>query len=248
MEAGNARPYAADKARWLGIGHIISATVALLIDLAKLLVAGDPTFALFAAVPWFVSGGFAIGGAVTKTRCMVVTTLVLSIISAILAGILTLIQIVALFGLPRHKCYPCTLPQNSTQPFNSTLLKSEEGFYEEGCCSRPADHQDIYYEEEGNWGPDTLVYLILGLVMVALAIYSATIACLVKEERLPGMVWSQRSGGVWTHPGQGQGAAWPPSAPGWQQPPGPPASVPAIGSPWPPPSYNVATYQQEGKL
>ena len=42
--------------------------MALLIDLAKLLMAGDPTFALFASVPWFVSGGFAIGGAVTKTR------------------------------------------------------------------------------------------------------------------------------------------------------------------------------------
>ena len=27
--------------------------------------------------------------------------------------------------------------------------------------------------------------------MLGLAIYSATIACLVKEERLPGMVWTQ---------------------------------------------------------
>ena len=124
---------------------------------------------------------------------MVVTTLVLSIISAILAGILTLIQIVALFGLPRnHGCYPCNPVSNSTQPSNSTLpmLKpEEEGFNNEGCCSRSADdHQE---EEEGHWGPDTLVYLILGLVMLALAIYSATIACLVKEERLPGMVWTQ---------------------------------------------------------
>ena len=54
--------------RLLGIGHILCGSVALLIDLAKLLMAGDPTFALFASVPWFVSGGFAIGGAVTKTR------------------------------------------------------------------------------------------------------------------------------------------------------------------------------------
>jgi len=238
---GNARPYAANKARWLGIGHILCGTIALLIDLAKLLLAGDPTFALFAAVPWFVSGGFAIGGAVTKTRCMVVTTLVLSIISAILAGILTLIQIVELFGLPRHECFPCSaIPTNSTQPFNSTLpmLKPEEGFNDEGCCPRPADHD--HHQEEGDWGPDTLVYLILGLLMLALAIYSATIACLAKEERLPGMVWTQ---GGWTHPGQGQGTAWPPSGPGWQQPP---AGLPA--SPWPPPSYNATTYLQEGKL
>ena len=67
------------------------------------------------------------------------------------------------------------------------MLKPEnEG--NEGCCSRPDNHQD---EEESHWGPDTLVYLILGLVMLALAIYSATIACLVKEERLPGLVWTQ---------------------------------------------------------
>lgn len=123
---------------------------------------------------------------------MVVTTLVLSIISAILAGILTLIQIVELFGLPRHECFPCSaIPTNSTQPFNSTLpmLKPEEGFNDEGCCPRPADHD--HHQEEGDWGPDTLVYLILGLLMLALAIYSATIACLAKEERLPGMVWTQ---------------------------------------------------------
>ena len=123
---------------------------------------------------------------------MVITTLVLSIISAILAGILTLIQIVALFGLPRHQCYPCPTISNSTQPFNSTfpMLKPEEDFNDEGCCSRPADHQDRE-DEEGHWGPDTLVYLVLGLVMLGLAIYSATIACLFKEERLPGMVWTQ---------------------------------------------------------
>ena len=123
---------------------------------------------------------------------MVVTTLVLSIISAILAGILILIQIVALFGVPRHQCYPCPV-SNSTQPLNSTfpMLKPEEGFNnDEECCSRPSDHWDRE-DEEGYWGPDTLVYLILGLVMLGLAIYSATIACLVKEERLPGMVWTQ---------------------------------------------------------
>ena len=85
---------------------------------------------------------------------MVVTTLVLSIISAILAGILTLIQIVLLFGLPKHHCYPCST-SNNTKPFNSSLpiLEPEEGFEE--CCSRDED-------EEGRWGPDTVVYLLLG--------------------------------------------------------------------------------------
>ena len=87
-------------------------------------------------------------------RCMVVTTLVLSIISAILAGILTLIQIVLLFGLPKHHCYPCST-SNNTKPFNSSLpiLEPEDGFEE--CCSRDED-------EEGRWGPDTIVYLLLG--------------------------------------------------------------------------------------
>ena len=85
---------------------------------------------------------------------MVVTTLVLSIISAILAGILTLIQIVLLFGLPKHHCYPCST-SNNTKPFNSSLpiLEPEDGFEE--CCSRDED-------EEGRWGPDTIVYLLLG--------------------------------------------------------------------------------------
>ena len=85
---------------------------------------------------------------------MVVTTLVLSIISAILAGILTLIQIVLLFGLPKHHCYPCST-SNTTKPFNSSLpiLEPEDGFEE--CCSRDED-------EEGRWGPDTIVYLFLG--------------------------------------------------------------------------------------
>ena len=124
-------------------------------------------------------------------RCMVVTTLVLSIISAILAGILTLIQIVALFGLPRHHCYPCPI-SNATQPvINSTqlpMLRPEEEFHHgEECCTGP-DDQD---SEESHWGPDTLIYLFLGLLMLAISIYSATIACLVKEERNPGMVWTQ---------------------------------------------------------
>ena len=66
------------------------------------------------------------------------------------------------------------------------LKPEEESFNNEGCCSRPEEE-----EEEGHWGPDTLIYLILGLLMLTLAIYSATIACLVKEERLPGMVWTQ---------------------------------------------------------
>ena len=85
---------------------------------------------------------------------MVVTTLVLSIISAILAGILTLIQIVLLFGLSKHHCYPCST-SNNTKPINSSLpiLEPEEGFEE--CCSRDED-------EEGRWGPDTIVYLFLG--------------------------------------------------------------------------------------
>ena len=44
--------------------------------MAKLLCCGDPTFGIAAAITWFVSGGFAMGGAVTRTRCMVVATLV----------------------------------------------------------------------------------------------------------------------------------------------------------------------------
>lgn len=101
----------------------------------------------------------------------------LSIISAITAGILSLVQLVAMFG-PNH-CYSCNNNMghmDKEHRSNSTLAPSMEEWEE--CC------------ESSSWGPDTVVYLVAGLVVVALAITSATLACLAGEEE-HGTVWTQ---------------------------------------------------------
>ena len=36
----------------------------------------QPSYAIAASVAWFLSGGFAMAGAITRTRCMVVATMV----------------------------------------------------------------------------------------------------------------------------------------------------------------------------
>merc|ERR1711974_80965 len=108
QDGDGARPYAADRAKWLGLSHIICGTVTFIIDTIKMIASNEPSYAIAASVAWFLSGGFAMAGAVTKTRCMVVATMVLSIISAINAGILFLIQIVTIFGIQPdygNNCY-----------------------------------------------------------------------------------------------------------------------------------------------
>ena len=99
----------------------------------------------------------------------------LSIISAITAGILSLVQLVAMFG-PKH-CYSCNpnLEHMEKEHRSNSSLPMEEW---EECC------------ESSSWGPDTVVYLVAGLVVVALAITSATLACLAGEEE-QGTVWTQ---------------------------------------------------------
>ena len=75
--AGTARgPYASKQAKSLGIGHILCGCLVLVMDLLNLLSGEEPTFGIFASVAWFLSGGFAIGGAASKTRCLVVATMV----------------------------------------------------------------------------------------------------------------------------------------------------------------------------
>ena len=75
--AGHARgTYATKQAKSLGLGHIICGCIVLVMDLFNLLIGDGPTFGIFSSVAWFLSGGFAIGGAASKTRCLIVATMV----------------------------------------------------------------------------------------------------------------------------------------------------------------------------
>ena len=76
VNSNGAQPYAANHAKWAGLVQIICGCIVLVMDLFKLLHGGSPSFGIFASVSWFLSGGFAIGGAVNKTRCMILATMV----------------------------------------------------------------------------------------------------------------------------------------------------------------------------
>ena len=76
VRPSSSRPYAAKHAKYLGLGHIIFGVIVLVMDLIRLLHGDEPTFGIAASVSWFLSGGFSIGGAVNKTRCMIVATMV----------------------------------------------------------------------------------------------------------------------------------------------------------------------------
>ena len=69
-------PYAAKQAKRLGLGHILCGCILLVMDLFRLISRGEPTFGIFSSVACFLSGGFAIGGAASKTRCLIVATMV----------------------------------------------------------------------------------------------------------------------------------------------------------------------------
>ena len=76
VTASGSKPYAARHAKWVGMGHIIFGCIVLVMDLFRLLRGDEPTFGIFTSVSWFLSGGFAIGGAINKTRCMILATMV----------------------------------------------------------------------------------------------------------------------------------------------------------------------------
>merc|ERR1712018_17736 len=81
----------------LGIIHIICGLIALGSDIAGM-VNEQFAFAtgIWTSVFFFVSGGLAIGGARSGNKCLVVATMVMSIISAVSAGILLIMSALAL--------------------------------------------------------------------------------------------------------------------------------------------------------
>merc|ERR1711953_1400405 len=83
----------------LGIIHIIFGLISLGIEITNLVVDGNGNVAtgIWTSVFFFISGGLAIGGARSGNKCLVVTTLVMAIISAVSAGILLILS--TFFGL-----------------------------------------------------------------------------------------------------------------------------------------------------
>merc|ERR1712218_575800 len=77
----------------LGIIHIIFGLISLGIEITNVVVYFDSVATgIWTSVFFFISGGLAIGGARSGNKCLVVATLVMTIISAVSAGILLIIS------------------------------------------------------------------------------------------------------------------------------------------------------------
>merc|ERR1712062_723060 len=71
----------------LGIIHIIFALISLGIEITNLVIDNlSVATGIWTSVLFFISGGLAIGGARSGNKCLVVATMVMSIISALVAG------------------------------------------------------------------------------------------------------------------------------------------------------------------
>jgi len=90
----------------LGIIHIICGFIALASDIAGM-VTDNFSFAtgIWTSILFFVSGGLAIGGARSGNKCLVVATMVMSIISAVSAGILLIMSAISLQIFGYHYRY-----------------------------------------------------------------------------------------------------------------------------------------------
>ena len=106
--------YNAKAATVLGVLHIICGVISLAAEIALLNVDSSWNSTIFFIMPggpvsilfFFISGGLAIGGARSGNKCLVVATMVMSIISALVAGILLLISARYLNFLDDHPSYP----------------------------------------------------------------------------------------------------------------------------------------------
>ena len=95
----------------LGIAHIICGIIAFSCEIDVVVSLSGPRFTvgagIWSSVFFFISGGLAIGGAMSGRKCLVVATMVMAIISAVCAGAL-LIQsaiLVSIFGSRRSYHY-----------------------------------------------------------------------------------------------------------------------------------------------
>merc|ERR1711863_51525 len=90
----------------LGIIHIIFGLISLGIEITNLVVDNlSVATGIWTSVFFFISGGLAIGGARSGNKCLVVATMVMSIISAVSAGILLIMSAISLQIFGYHYRY-----------------------------------------------------------------------------------------------------------------------------------------------
>ena len=89
--------YPTTTATVLGGLHIFCGAIALIADIVGIAHDNIPlSTGIWTSVFFFLSGGLAIGGARSANRCLVVATMVMSIISAISAGLLLILSSILL--------------------------------------------------------------------------------------------------------------------------------------------------------
>ena len=123
---------------------------------------------------------------------------VLSIISAITSGILTLISVVDIFGMNRdNHCGYYAPHYSNTVPTNPTNLTLHHPTHYDNnpCCSDNwQDIEGCYTTTINDWGIHTLIHLPLSLAMLACSIISTSLTCVAREESRRGVVWTTQQG------------------------------------------------------
>ena len=80
----------------LGIAHIICGIIAFSCEIDLVVSLSGPRLTvgagIWSSVFFFISGGLAIGGAMSGRKCLVVATMVMAIISAVCAGVLLIMS------------------------------------------------------------------------------------------------------------------------------------------------------------
>ena len=80
----------------LGIAHIICGIIAFSCEIDVVVSLSGPRFTvgagIWSSVFFFISGGLAIGGAMSGRKCLVVATMIMAIISAVCAGVLLIMS------------------------------------------------------------------------------------------------------------------------------------------------------------
>jgi hypothetical protein len=83
--------YATKAATVLGSLHLLCGLITLAASIVGILHGNISPTVIWVSIFFFVSGGLTIGGGCSGSRCLVVATLVMSIISAVSAGILIIL-------------------------------------------------------------------------------------------------------------------------------------------------------------
>jgi len=160
--------YNAKAATVLGVLHIICGVIGLAAESAYLDSSSSSSSS--SSIMWihsfgpgiwiffifFISGGLAIGGARSGNKCLVVATMVMSIISALVAGILFL-----------------------TSAYSVTHLSLLDIRYNRNYYNNPEDYHNFsYFKTELNKAESALKLLIaMGVMMLGFAIASASLTC-----------------------------------------------------------------------